>query len=512
MSRLKKFTKSVLSGYILIGSNAFYTIASIPLALAYLSRPEFGLWTLTVQIGGYIALVDLGMSGSASLILIDHKDDLNGNTYGSTIKTSALVGCVQGFLIFLIGSILAINASALLHVPSELQLEFTWLLVGQSALLGILFSTRIFGHLLIAHQRYDISNHAQSVVFPVSLLVMWLGFEAGYGVFSFLLAQAIGILVGLVVNVWGCRRLRLFPESGHWGEANWERFYELFNFGRDVFFYSIGAQLVNASQTVLLTRFLGLDAAAIWSVCTRTYTMLTMLIWRIQDYSVPALAEMISRQELERLLKRFKEIAVLSANLSVAAGAVLAACNYSFIQLWTHGKISWLPINNLLLALWLVVGTIMRAHILLIVTTKRFRFLRYIFLIEGSLFITLNVLFHNEAGFTGMLAFSILCTLMLSLSYGIWRTENYFKLNLSQLLKWYEPAWQLTWRLALVGSVSWWMTRGLGISWQFLANLLVLGISASFLFLRYGVPGSLRADIFVKLPPRFRSIFEKIAP
>jgi hypothetical protein len=133
-------------------------------------------------------------------------------------------------------------------------------------------------------------------------------------------------------------------------------------------------------------------------------------------------------------------------------------------------------------------------------------------LIEGSLFITLNVLFHNAAGFTGMLAFSIFCSLVLSLSYGVWRTKNYFKLNRLQLLKWYEPAWHLAWRLTLIGSVSWWLTRGLAIRWQFVANLVILGLSALFLFLRYGVPGSLRSDISIKLPARLRHIFERVVP
>jgi hypothetical protein len=32
----------------------------------------------------------------------------------------------------------------------------------------------------------------------------------------------------------------------------WERFRELFDFGRDIFIYSIGSQLINASQTILL--------------------------------------------------------------------------------------------------------------------------------------------------------------------------------------------------------------------------------------------------------------------
>src|SRR3954469_13199355 len=99
MSRLQKFTQSVLSGYFTIATQALYSFASIPLALHYLSTAEFGLWGLTLDVSAYIALIDAGMSGSVSRVLIDHKDDQASGTYGSIIKTGALVGVVQGVLI-----------------------------------------------------------------------------------------------------------------------------------------------------------------------------------------------------------------------------------------------------------------------------------------------------------------------------------------------------------------------------------------------------------------------------
>ena len=38
MSRLKNFTRSLLSGYAQIAVNVLYTLASVPLALHYLSK------------------------------------------------------------------------------------------------------------------------------------------------------------------------------------------------------------------------------------------------------------------------------------------------------------------------------------------------------------------------------------------------------------------------------------------------------------------------------------------
>jgi len=83
MSRLKHFGHSLISGYILLGANVLYTLASVRLALDHLSVKEFGLWALTSQVAGYIAFIDMGMSNSVSRILMDHKDDRAGGNYGS---------------------------------------------------------------------------------------------------------------------------------------------------------------------------------------------------------------------------------------------------------------------------------------------------------------------------------------------------------------------------------------------------------------------------------------------
>jgi O-antigen/teichoic acid export membrane protein len=510
MSRLKKFARSLFSGYVFLGANVLYTFASVPLALHYLSRPEFGLWALTTQLAGYIGLIDAGMSASVSRILVDYKDTRANGNYGSVIKTGALVGASQGLLILPVGLFLAFTAGPLFHIPEELQGKFMWLVIVQSGLLGFVFATRIFSHLLVAHQRWDVSNYGQALLFGVSLLAMWAGLAAGFGVFSFLLAQTCSTMIALV-NLAGCVRLGLFPKRGEWGHATWNRFKELFAFGQDVFLYSIGVQFINASQAILLTRFLGLDVAAVWSVCTRTYTTLGMMLWRVVEYSGPIIAEMMVRGERERLLKRFKELAVFSAGFSIFAAALFGACNGSFVQVWTHGKIQWPPVNDWLLALWLIISTVMRTHVMLAGATKRFAFLRYVFLLEGLVFVGLNVLLHRHTGMTGMLVLSILCTAAFSLPYGLWRTRKYFNLNAAELARWHRPIWRLAWRLIPVAIGMWWAVRGLPPIWQLAMNLGITGVWGAFVLLRYGLDESLQMDIAAKLPLRVRPFFTRLS-
>jgi len=103
MPRFRRVLHGAASGYVLLIITSLYSLASVPLALHYLSKERFALWALMAGIGGYLSLIDLGMSNSVARLLIDHKDLREGGTYGSLIKTGWLVLVVQAGIVFLAG-------------------------------------------------------------------------------------------------------------------------------------------------------------------------------------------------------------------------------------------------------------------------------------------------------------------------------------------------------------------------------------------------------------------------
>lgn len=509
MSRLKKFARSLLSGYVLLGTNIFYTLASVPLALHYLSKEEFGLWALVSQLGGYIQLIDFGMSSSVARILIDHKDDRHNGAYGSVIKSGALVGLIQGILIMGAGAVLSLLAGSLVGVPGQLRHEFIWLMTGQAIILGGSFATRIFSNLLMAHQRLDISNYGAAAFFVINLVVMWVGFASGLGIYSLLGGVLVMTLGSAVVNIVGCISLRCFPNRHEWGTINRARFRELFAFGSDIFIFSLGGQLINASQTILLTRLFGLETAAVWNVCTRTYTVLTQIIFRMFDYSAPAFAEMMVRGEKALLAQRFKQIVILSLNLAAAAGAVFTLCNGPFIRLWTHGRIGWAPVNDLLLAVWLVICVAMHAHTGLVGQTKRLHFMRYLFFIEGMAFVGLTIAFHSFGGITAMLIASIGCTCCFSLPYGFYRTHKYFGLSWPELARWHKPVILLVLWLAPVGALIWWLIHGVSPVVRLVVGGGGFALWTIGAFLSLGLNPHLKAEMAGRAPRWARSVLDR---
>ena len=496
MSRVRHYTRSVASGYASFAANVAYSLASVPLALHYLSKAEFGLWALTTQIAGFIGLVDLGMAGAISRILIDYKDRRASGEYGSVIKTGFIVNAVQGILVLFLSVAGAWVLAPWLEIEPELERNFRWLMMGQGMLLGVNFVTRMWMHVLIAHQRYDVVNSAQTLSFVVSLIAAWGSLRAGQGVFSILWGQLAAFLVITAIQWMGCLRLKLLPAAGQWGRAHWDRFGELFHFGKDVFLFSVGSQLIFASQTILITRLMGLEAGAVWSVCTRTLTLGTQIIYRVFDFSCPVLAEMIVRGERGRLLQRFRSIAILTTSLGFLAAVLLVIGNGPFVAWWTSGRMQWPMINDGLMAAWLVVCVISHVHVGLVGQTKDFRFLRFIYLLEGLLFVGLSLLTLKHGGLTAMLAASLFSSLLCSFPYGLYRTVKYFGLSWSEVLgTWSRPGFLLTLTLAPLAAGAWWLARPLGP----LAKLGMLSVGVALpgliVLLGWGIEPRLKQEL-----------------
>jgi O-antigen/teichoic acid export membrane protein len=511
--RLRRFFHAVASSYALLGVNVLYVLGSIPLALHFLQKREFGLWALAMQLTGYLQLIDLGMSGSVSRHLIDHKDNRANSEYGGMIQTGALVLLVQGFLVLLGGAIVVFFGTRLLHIDPDLERSFKVVMFAQCAIVAADFPARLFGHLLVAHQRNDIVNYSQIALFFVAYATLWFCFVQGLGIFSLVWANAAGWLVIILSNIIACSTLKIFPSRDAWGQPTWSKFRDLFGYGKDIFWIALGTQMINASQAIVITRALGLDAAAVWSVCTRTYTLASQLVWRPFDSSYPVLSEMIVRGEKERLLHRFKGLVVLTTSLSVLAAVMFVLCNRPFITLWTHGKIAWGRENDVLLSIWLIILALVHCHCSLPALTKRIGFMRYIYFIEGIVFLGIGSYAAARIGFAGLLTTSIFASLAFSCSYGIWRTMREFDLSLKEVLfRWLIPPIKLFVPLSLVAVLLYWFTRGLPAKVQLPLYVAVGGSVGIFCFLRYGLGPELRREFRDRAPDTVSRLLGRFLP
>jgi O-antigen/teichoic acid export membrane protein len=507
MSRFKRFAHSLVSGYALIVVNVLYTLASVPLALHYLSKEEFGLWAVVSQVCNFnMLVVDLGMSGAVARILIDHKDDSTSTKYGEVIQTGLLVLLVQGVILAIAGGLLSYWLPQWMAVEVKYWSIFRQLVIWQCVLLALSFVLRIFAFILQAHQRYDMCNYANLTGFVAGLIGLWIGFAAGWGLYSMLLGGAATAVLTSAANVWQTWRLRLFPSRDRWGKANTAMFKELFSFGSNVFLAAIGLQLIVAVQAPIITRTLGLEAAAVWSIATKLFMLSQQLVYRLLDYSTAAISEMIVRGEKARLNARFQDLVILSGSIGAAVGISMAVCNRGFLNIWTDGRVEWSVENDLLMAISLFIYSSIRCHLGLAFATKQIRALKYIYLAEGILFVALSMLLAPLIGLSGVIAAGIFTNLVFSGIYGVNRTTEFFQLPSIQVaIGWMRRPMLVFVVLLAIAIGLWFMVGALKTdAWlELLIFASVMSVASVLCLWFLGIPEKLRKECMERLE-RFR--------
>ena len=280
----------------------------------------------------------------------------------------------------------------------------------------------------------------------------------------------------------------------------------MFVYGWDIFLFMLGSQLIAASQTVLVARTLGLETAALWAVCSRSFSLTQQLTYRVFDSSCSALAEMLVRGERDRLLRRFRSIVTLSCSGAAVVAVLFAACNQVFVEIWSRGRMGWSPVNDVLLAIWLLLCVQVRSHAGLVGQAKAFGALRYIFFLEGILFVGLALGILRWGGITAMIGLSIVATSLVSYPYGIWRTVRFFNLSWREVaFAWVAPAARTLAVLGPLGCLGWWLVRDWPPTFALAFLLVGLGGIGSYVLLRWGLETELQRELTSRCPGRLRT-------
>ena len=405
--RTHRFFTGLVAGYAEVAANFFFTLASVPFALHFLPKEEFGLWVLILQISSYFSLLDLGMSSSVARFIATHKDRMEDGEYGNVLRTGHRFFLCQSTLVVLLSFFAIWILPSWLAVPSHLLLPFRILIFGQGLTTAIGLSVRMWGSPLSAHQRQDIVHWTGVANLLTALLVLCLSFWLGAGIYSLLLASFSGSLCSWFLPWLACCRLGFYPSASASGAFQWPLFLKMMRFGGDVFTIQLGNLICSGAPIILITRTLGLEAAATYSIGIKFLTMGQLIIGRLFNNSAPGLTEICVRGDHSRFVSRFHQIISLSATLAVPTAFALMSANRSFIAAWTSGSIHW-PIQcDLLLGPILVASLISRCFIGAFGIIGNYRPVRYLSLCEGLLFLLVGIPLTLSWGLFGALLSSL---------------------------------------------------------------------------------------------------------
>lgn len=433
VNRINQFFRGLGSSWLATFATVIYSLLSVPIALSYLSIEEFGLFVLLIQVGGYFALIEIGISSAAARILVDYKDSPNDGRYGSIILTGFCVLSLQGLFIIAIGIVAAPWIITAIGVPANFAEIATFLLRALAVTSALSLAFRMYGAVLYANKRLDLIHAITggNMLFGLAVLSVILASGGGLSklIWLFLAQTAFGVLLPALA----CINLGLLPKAGHWGRPTVERFGEIFDFGKDIFLVNVGSRVLEASQLIIVTRTMGLAAAATWSVSTKLFGLVYQLVATIEGTAIVFFAEMMVRGETGKLASRFRQIYQLTGGVAAVALAGVVTINSSFVQIWAKPSLAWPDSLNVLMATFVFLNLLTRCGGDFIVHTKNVAAFRYIYFCEAAAFVALALVLTRVFGFHGIVSASLLCLLIFRTTYITWRVAHYFNINANVL-------------------------------------------------------------------------------
>jgi O-antigen/teichoic acid export membrane protein len=254
----------------------------------------------------------------------------------------------------------------------------------------------------------------------------------GWGIYGFALAGVPSVILSPIVTFWICRRNHYYPSNGFWGRPNWAYFRQVFLFGKDVLWITLGSQMVNASQIMILSRVAGLSSAATFAVGTKLFTMGQLLIGKVIDSSGPALTELFVRREISRFNLRFAHVICTTAFASTIGATSLMTANSTFVSFWTSSSVRWSPTYDAILAGLLLAAPITRCLILSFGLMQGYQPVRHIYFVEGCVFITVAIPSAAYFGIIGILVLSLIVHLAVTATMSLFAYGK--ALGLSKIL------------------------------------------------------------------------------
>jgi O-antigen/teichoic acid export membrane protein len=281
----------------------------------------------------------------------------------------------------------------------------------------------------------------------------------------------------------------------------------MFLLGKDMFLITVGNQVLEASQLIIVTRTMGLGAAAIWSVSTKLFTLVYQLVTKVEGTAIVFFSEMMVRGETSRLALRFRHVYQLTAGLSMVALALVTAINQPFVTVWAKADLAWSPLLGLPLAVVVYLNCVTKCQVDLIMHSKDIRGLRYIYLFEAVGFVGFAIYASAHIGFAGVLLSAIFCAIVFRGLYTVRRIAAYFHIPASNVCWGWLRRSLLAGALLLPFVVTAPHVAAIAPQplMQLVVSLLWAGVPALLALGTMALPRDVKAEVLGKLLARFRA-------
>jgi O-antigen/teichoic acid export membrane protein len=328
-----------LRGNVLASYGRFLVVMAVqfaltPVILHAVGAEDFGLWSLTFAVMGFLGLLDGGLATSAVKFIAECRgsgDTERRNTIASTLLALYLGLAALATLAVFVLSLGYVHWFHLPEAKASVALALLWLLALRSVIFALPLS--LFHSLLFGEQKNALLSAVQAGATLIYALAVWGALQLGAGI---ILVAAINLAAMLAeYGVYALLVRRVVPGLRlSLGRAQAAELKTLAGFSGAQLLVNI-AQLVRLrTDPILVQLFCGLEPVAAYAVALRIAESALLLIKQAVNVLAPVIAQLHGAGETQKI----KALFVRGSKLVLAGASVLSvalACLASeIVGLW----------------------------------------------------------------------------------------------------------------------------------------------------------------------------------
>jgi len=399
----------------MMASGIVTSLLLIRVATRNLDAQELGLWSFCFSSVGYFLLLDFGVSNSLGRLFADAISKGDQKETCGWLYLSAAVLSAQALVVVSLGLLLRDPLIGWFGIPANLVSDarslWTWLIVLQA----LSMPGKALPGVICAQNRTYLVHIFNILSSWTNLGLFWFWILHGKGVMAYAYASVAAIAVmqiGYFLIVFTGRDRLII----HFVRVPFEHLRELFGYSSAIFVSGLATQAMAATQGMIVTKLLGLDALAVLNITSRLPLMASQLVQRPFSAACPRWVLQFCGNARKKFREEY-EIVVRLTMLGLGAavvGSILV--NGAFVQWWTRPKYYGGDLLTILIASTYIPATVNFLMSFSFHLTKRMGAYTIAMLGSTAAELALSIALVKTFGLAGI----PLATLVTALGFSIW--------------------------------------------------------------------------------------------
>lgn len=335
MNNINQFRSGVVISYLNLGLSTLIPFFYTPVMLRLLGDAEYGLFSLSNSVIGYLSLLSFGIGDTIVRYITLYHAKGEKDKVENTFSFFLIVFSVISFIVMIGGVILSFSVNSIFEnglTDSELS-KMRVLMLIMAFNMAVTLPSSVFSSVIISYERYvfrKLLDMFATVAAPLANLVM---LYLGYASIGMALASTLLQLIVLPIEIIYC--LKVLHVRPRYGRLEKGLIKEMFGFSVFTFLGTIVDMLFWATDKVILGMLTSTVVVAVYNIGVTFNNMVVSLSSAISNMLAPKVTTMIakdsSKKELTEIFVKIGRLQFIIVSLAVSGFAVFG---HEFLLLW----------------------------------------------------------------------------------------------------------------------------------------------------------------------------------